>query len=62
MSISVTNKLPFAEDEFDHVHVQSIATGVPENKVPDLRNNLLLNANHFVLVGHFIRSMPINSR
>ncbi|KAF8913138.1 S-adenosyl-L-methionine-dependent methyltransferase [Gymnopilus junonius] len=28
----LTTKLPFDDDEFDHVHVQSIATGVPENK------------------------------
>ena len=30
---SLTTKLPFEDDEFDHVHVQSIAHGVPENKV-----------------------------
>ncbi|KAJ8084466.1 hypothetical protein PM082_003236 [Marasmius tenuissimus] len=29
----LTTKLPFEDDEFDHVHVQSIASGVPENKV-----------------------------
>ncbi|KAG7099625.1 hypothetical protein E1B28_001453 [Marasmius oreades] len=28
----LTTKLPFEDDEFDHVHVQSIASGVPENK------------------------------
>ncbi|RXW24009.1 hypothetical protein EST38_g1831 [Candolleomyces aberdarensis] len=28
----LTTKLPFEEDEFDHVHVSSIARGVPENK------------------------------
>ncbi|KAK7058419.1 hypothetical protein VNI00_002053 [Paramarasmius palmivorus] len=28
----LTTKLPFDDDEFDHVHVQSIASGVPENK------------------------------
>ncbi|KDR85476.1 hypothetical protein GALMADRAFT_234363 [Galerina marginata CBS 339.88] len=28
----LTTKLPFDDDEFDHVHIQSIATGVPENK------------------------------
>ncbi|KAF7303242.1 UBIQUITIN-CONJUGAT-2 domain-containing protein [Mycena kentingensis (nom. inval.)] len=28
----LTNKLPFDDDEFDHVHIQGIAQGVPENK------------------------------
>ncbi|KIK07207.1 hypothetical protein K443DRAFT_87444 [Laccaria amethystina LaAM-08-1] len=28
----LTTKLPFEDDEFDHVHIQSIAKGVPENK------------------------------
>lgn len=28
----LTTKLPFDDDEFDHVHIQSIAAGVPENK------------------------------
>ncbi|KAJ7361581.1 hypothetical protein DFH08DRAFT_844607 [Mycena albidolilacea] len=28
----LTNKLPFEDDEFDHVHVHAIAQGVPENK------------------------------
>ncbi|KAF5323360.1 hypothetical protein D9611_005643 [Ephemerocybe angulata] len=28
----LTTKLPFDDDEFDHVHVRSIARGVPENK------------------------------
>ncbi|KAG6814125.1 hypothetical protein H0H92_002120 [Tricholoma furcatifolium] len=28
----LTNKLPFDDDEFDHVHIQGIAKGVPENK------------------------------
>lgn len=30
---SLTTNLPFEDDEFDHVHVSMIATGVPENKV-----------------------------
>lgn len=30
---SLTTKLPFEDDEFDHVHIQAIAKGVPENKV-----------------------------
>jgi hypothetical protein len=30
---SLTTKLPFEDDEFDHVHVSMIAKGVPENKV-----------------------------
>ncbi|KII93159.1 hypothetical protein PLICRDRAFT_99692 [Plicaturopsis crispa FD-325 SS-3] len=28
----LTTKLPFDDDEFDHVHIASIARGVPENK------------------------------
>ncbi|KAJ4485041.1 hypothetical protein C8J55DRAFT_453032 [Lentinula edodes] len=28
----LTTKLPFEDDEFDHIHVQSISLGVPENK------------------------------
>ncbi|TRM66078.1 hypothetical protein BD626DRAFT_196556 [Schizophyllum amplum] len=28
----LTTKLPFEDDEFDHVHIKSIARGVPENK------------------------------
>ncbi|KAF8167609.1 S-adenosyl-L-methionine-dependent methyltransferase [Crassisporium funariophilum] len=28
----LTTKLPFDDDEFDHVHIQAIAQGVPENK------------------------------
>ncbi|RDB29007.1 Demethylmenaquinone methyltransferase [Hypsizygus marmoreus] len=28
----LTTKLPFEDDEFDHVHMQAIAKGVPENK------------------------------
>lgn len=29
---SLKNKLPFDDDEFDHVHIDSIARGVPEPK------------------------------
>ncbi|KAF7342811.1 UBIQUITIN-CONJUGAT-2 domain-containing protein [Mycena sanguinolenta] len=29
----LTDKLPFEDDEFDHVHIHAIAQGVPENKV-----------------------------
>lgn len=32
-SISLTTKLPFEDDEFDHVHIRSIARAVPESKV-----------------------------
>ncbi|KAJ7446496.1 hypothetical protein B0H11DRAFT_2084990 [Mycena galericulata] len=28
----LTNKLPFEDDEFDHVHIHAISQGVPENK------------------------------
>ncbi len=34
-SISLTTKLPFEDDEFDHVHIRSIARAVPESKVRD---------------------------
>lgn len=30
---SLRQKLPFDDDEFDHVHIQNIAFAVPENKV-----------------------------
>jgi hypothetical protein len=33
LMISLTTKLPFEDDEFDHVHISMIAKGVPENKV-----------------------------
>jgi len=32
METFLTNKLPFEDDEFDHVHIRSIARAVPENK------------------------------
>ncbi|KAH8835498.1 hypothetical protein DL96DRAFT_1702477 [Flagelloscypha sp. PMI_526] len=32
----LTTKLPFEDDEFDHIHIQGIAKGVPENKWPYL--------------------------
>lgn len=31
--VSLTTKLPFEDDEFDHVHIRGIARAVPENKV-----------------------------
>lgn len=30
---SLTTRLPFDDDEFDHVHIKDIARGVPETKV-----------------------------
>jgi ubiquinone/menaquinone biosynthesis C-methylase UbiE len=33
IQVSLTTKLPFDDDEFDHVHVHAIARAVPENKV-----------------------------
>ncbi|OJT02738.1 hypothetical protein TRAPUB_6732 [Trametes pubescens] len=30
------NKLPFDDDEFDHVHMQCVALGIPENKWHDV--------------------------
>jgi len=30
---SLTTKLPFDDDQFDHVHIQNISPGVPESKV-----------------------------
>ncbi|TDL28128.1 S-adenosyl-L-methionine-dependent methyltransferase [Rickenella mellea] len=32
----LTTKLPFDDDEFDHIHIQAIARTVPENKWPYL--------------------------
>lgn len=43
---SLTTKLPFDDDEFDHVHVRCIARAVPENKVKlkfKTKNIFLLN-------------------
>lgn len=50
---SLTTKLPFEDDEFDHVHIQAIAKGVPENKVswvqyPDTKLALM---DHLITVG-----------
>lgn len=33
---SLRNKLPFEDEEFDYVHVQNLALGIPENKVSKL--------------------------
>ena len=33
---SVTTRLPFEDDEFDHARICSIGRGVPENKVSSL--------------------------
>lgn len=30
---SLTTRLPFDDDEFDHIHIKDIARGVPESKV-----------------------------
>ena len=30
---SLRNKLPFEDEEFDYVHIQNLALGIPENKV-----------------------------
>lgn len=30
---SLTTRLPFDDDEFDHIHIKDIARGVPETKV-----------------------------
>lgn len=32
-SHSLRQKLPFEDDEFDHVHIHGLAFAVPENKV-----------------------------
>lgn len=31
--MSLTTKLPFDDDEFDHVHMHGLGRGIPENKV-----------------------------
>ena len=33
LSRSLRQKLPFEDDEFDHVHIHGIGFAVPENKV-----------------------------
>jgi hypothetical protein len=31
--LSLTTKLPFDDDEFDHVRMNGLGRGIPENKV-----------------------------
>lgn len=58
LTISLTTKLPFEDDEFDHVHIQSIARGVSENKVfTSVYFAHPLKAHHILSVGHGLRSM-----
>jgi len=57
VSLSLTTQLPFEEDEFDHVHIHSIARGVPENKaifsfLPKIRSS-----DRFIPVGCLVRGM-----
>lgn len=33
---SLTTKLPFEDDEFDHIHLKGIARAVPETKVSNM--------------------------
>ncbi len=33
LAYSLRQKLPFDDDEFDHVHIHGLAYAVPENKV-----------------------------
>lgn len=51
----MTTKLPFDDDEFDHVHIQSIAKGVPENKVDYILDYLTL-LTLSAIVGGLVRS------
>ena len=37
---SLRQKLPFEDDEFDHVHIHGLAFAVPENKVSALSGPL----------------------
>jgi heme/copper-type cytochrome/quinol oxidase subunit 4 len=54
---SLTTKLPFDDDEFDHVHIQSIAAGVPENKVCAVVFSLIITLDRFwILVGGSLSS------
>ena len=39
---SLTTKLPFDDDEFEHVHVHAIARAVPENKVHSFEYFLII--------------------
>ncbi|KAG8219521.1 hypothetical protein J3R82DRAFT_471 [Butyriboletus roseoflavus] len=36
----LTTKLPFDDDEFDHVHMQGLGRGIPENKVSEVNRVL----------------------
>lgn len=38
---SLTTKLPFGDEEFDHVHIKGISRGVPETKVTTFPSYLL---------------------
>lgn len=51
---SLTTKLPFEDDEFDHIHVSMIAKGVPENKV-NLTFRSILSWADQVIVGKPLR-------
>lgn len=33
LCLSLTSRLPFPDDEFDHVHIEGVALAVPEHKV-----------------------------
>ena len=35
---SLSNKLPFEDDTFDHVHIVHVSKGVPEHKVKSFRS------------------------
>jgi hypothetical protein len=36
--ISLSNRLPFEDDTFDHVHIVHVSKGVPEHKVNSFRS------------------------
>ena len=43
---SLRNKLPFDDDEFDHVHIQGLALGIPENKVRECRHHDIIGETY----------------
>jgi len=51
---SLTTKLPFEEDEFDHVRIHSIARGVPENKVVYILHSKNASSSLVASVGRII--------
>lgn len=52
---SLSTRLPFEDDTFDHVHVSHISKGVPEHKVESFRSFILSHQ----LMYHFAVELPL---